>query len=213
MSSLGASLEEQELGVVTSVSASLEEQELGVSSFASASSEEEALSEVSNLCPSSEGEELTVLSTLSAASTENEMDVAFSPSVGREEEELGVVSSSGATSEEEESTGKSVQQVNRRRNDLRPLFRQSESRLDVGRQCSVKHGGLTGVLGSNFMNKPLDCFKFGLHPLWAAIPLHKHSLDTGLFAVYVIHVHCNQFIVALLFFGACSKRHLQSTLK
>ena len=63
------------------------------------------------------------------------------------------------------------------------------------------------------MNKPFDCSKFGLHPLWAAIPLHKHSPDTGFFAVCVIDVHCNQFIMALLFFGACSKMHLQSTLR
>ena len=78
-----------------------------------------------------------MLSALSAVSTEEEMGVVFSPSVAREVEELGVVSSSGATSEEEESTGKSVRQVNRRRNDLRHLFRQSESHLDVGRQCNV----------------------------------------------------------------------------
>ena len=136
-----------------------------------------------------------MLSSHSAASTEEEMGVVFSPGVTRQEEELGVVSSSGATSEEEEFTV-NTSSFGRLTDHL---FRQNKSHLDVGRQCSVKHGGLTGVLGSNFMNKPLDCFKFGLHPLWAAISLHKHSPDTGPLAVCVIYGHCNQFIVALLF--------------
>ena len=57
------------------------------------------------------------------------------------------------------------------------------------------------------MNKPFDCFKFGLHPLWTAIPLRNHSPDTGLFEVCMIYVLCNQFIVALLFSGSCSEMY------
>ena len=44
--------------------------------------------------------------------------------------------------------------------------------LDVGRQCSFQHTGLTGVLQGNLVDTPFDCFKLGLHPLWTTKTLH-----------------------------------------
>ena len=40
--------------------------------------------------------------------------------------------------------------------------------LDVGRQCSFQHTGLSDVLEGNLVDTSFDCFEFGLYPLWTA---------------------------------------------
>ena len=86
--------------------------------------------------------------------------ISSAPLSWEEEELIGKASALPGVLSEEETAGVSSSGGIR------------ESLLDVGRQCSFQHTGLTGVLQGNLVDTSFDCFKLGLCPLWTAKTLH-----------------------------------------